>query len=196
MAGPCGVVEEQWPFPCDLDTYNGMRYDPVAKQMWVAPEIIQDGIDVVFGAEFPFGGAVGPLQISPTRTVRYDNPSSCLPFVAYITHGFGYEIVTDQASQVNLTHFMSFAVNAPAPAPVLNDSATVAHPYQSLGNPVSSYQWHVLPGWFSPVVIPPGGYVETAHFSVVSAIRTFPALPTWGAGCQSVIKISGGTTQA
>lgn len=196
MAGPCGVTEQPWPYACSIDANNGFRWDPVAQRLWAYPGMKLDGVDVVYANEFPAAGAVGLLQVSPTQTVRFYNPSACLPFIAYITHQYGIHIENDYESAVNVTQFAAFAVNAPAPAPVIGETMTAVIPFTAPGFPFPGYDRIVQPDWFSPITIPPGGYVETNHFMVVSGLRADGlVVPHWGVACGSGIKISGGTTQ-
>jgi hypothetical protein len=196
MAGPCGIPEQQWPYAANIDTCSGLRWDPVLQRLWAAPPIIVDGVDVVFANEFPAGGNVGLLQVSPTRTVRLDNPSDCLPMIAFITHRYGIQIENDLESQVNITQFASFGVGAPAPAPVIGETFTAGLLLSgALG---AGYETLEQSDWFSPVVVPPSSFVEVAHFMVVSQLRVdVPfTLPRWGVGCSSAIKIWGLGTQS
>lgn len=200
MAGPCGVTQQTWPYPCDIDAENGLRWDPVAQRLWSHPAIIADGVDVVFPTEFPTGGTIGLLQLSPVRTVRFYNPSSCMHFTAYVTHRYGAHIESDHETLVNVTSLASFAVNAPAPAPtVAGSTMSLVIPLTFPGVPAAAYGQIDDVDWFSPIDIPPGGFVETSHFMAVSGLRADGApgiLPTWGVACDSGIKISGVTTQA
>jgi len=150
------------------------------------------GIDSVFGPNYT--GNVVAGAISPTRSTTFTNPSACNDFVATLGHSFGFGITHDAPFEVEMRFHASWAVNAPAPAPSPQSSETIVGAATAIR---TIWSQHVEFNWFSPVVVPAGGYIEVKHFLEVIAVRFFAATPpTWHPnGSQSVLKIYGTNKQ-
>jgi hypothetical protein len=173
-----------------------LHCDPLTGNAWVEPPIGAAGVDSVTNDNYPPASVVAGLAVTPVRTVRFNNPSQCLPFVGYMTLQFGYGMTSTLDFEVDVAQFISFAVNAVAPAPILQDTHTVVG---SIATGVRTvWSDHSLPDWFSPITIPPGGFVEFSSQMVVSSVRYIgpPGAVVWAVGGSAIImKVKGSNTQ-
>lgn len=188
-----GSVSALWARDCSLDTYNGLKCDPITGDAWVEPPIGAVGLDAIFQDNFIPGSNVTPLASTAIRTARLYNPSQCLPMTTYMLMQFGYGMTFDTPFEVDMVHLMAYAVNAPAPAPAIFDTWTIQGTMNGASRTVWNHQ--VLPDWFSPITVPPGGYVDMASQMVVGRVSAL-GFPVWATGgSQIVIKANGTNTQ-
>jgi hypothetical protein len=191
-----GASSASWSRACSIEDYNGLHCDPLTGNAWAEPPIGAAGVDSVTNDNYPPASVVAGLAVTPVRTVRFNNPSQCLPFVGYMTLQFGYGMTSTLDFEVDVAQFISFAVNAVAPAPILQDTHTVVG---SIATGVRTvWSDHSLPDWFSPITIPPGGFVEFSSQMVVSSVRYIgpPGAVVWAVGGSAIImKVKGSNTQ-